>query len=332
MNVMPHSIERCAGLVFGFVFRGQRGVAVRDDTLVETLEPGHDWVWLHLGLSDHRARRFLENFAPVPPAAQAFLLGNEDRLQIHLSPDCAYGVLPDLEQDFAEAETAAGRFCFWLDARHLVTVRRRPLHAVEKMHDAALGGLELASPAEALARLLTCYVELVESRLMALARDLDRIEDALLADKDGIDRMKLGPLRRDLSRYHREFASLRSAIHRAASGRRGPADGPLAPYLPPLLQEAEDAGRDAADLQDRARLIYEEIDTRISANTNRSLSALTVISTLLLPPTFVVGAFGMNVEGLPWSHGPEGFAIVIGLCLLLVGAGYLMLRRFRIMP
>jgi zinc transporter len=57
-----------------------------------------------------------------------------------------------------------------------------------------------------------------------------------------------------------------------------------------------------------------------------------VISTLLLPPTFVVGAFGMNVDGLPWAHDAEGFAVVVLFCAVLVGFSYALLRRFRILP
>jgi zinc transporter len=98
---------------------------------------------------------------------------------------------------------------------------------------------------------------------------------------------------------------------------------PLAEHLPVLQQQAEDVERDAATLQDRARLLYEEIGSRVADRSNRSLSALTVISTLLLPPTFGVGAFGMNVGGIPWGqkrsrllgrHGGLYCADAAGLC------------------
>ena len=107
---------------------------------------------------------------------------------------------------------------------------------------------------------------------------------------------------------------------------------PLTELLPALHQQAEDLERDAAALSDRARLIYEEIETRSAATTNRSLSALTVISTMLLPPTFVAGLFGMNVAGLPWAADREGFWWVLGFCVVLIIAMYLVLRRFRILP
>jgi Mg2+ and Co2+ transporter CorA len=78
--------------------------------------------------------------------------------------------------------------------------------------------------------------------------------------------------------------------------------------------------------------LYEEIGSRLADRSNRALSALTVISTLLLPPTFVVGAFGMNVGGIPWAQSPGGFWAALGFCLALVLAGWALLRRFRILP
>lgn len=325
-------LNRCAGLVFGFVFHKGVGCPVTDDTLGEAVAGPHDFVWLHLALSDHRARRFLEGFAPMPEEARTLILAAEDRIQINLRPEGGFGVLPDIEQDFDDTALDPGRLSFWLDERHLVTVRRHPVRAADEVRHQVEGGLMLASPAASLARLGERYVEIVDTRLTALARELGRIEDAVLAERDAIDQMKLGPLRRELSRYAREFGGLRSALARALSARRGVVESPLLEFLPHLLQDAEDFDRDAGALSDRARLLYEEMNTRIAAVTNRSLSALTVISTLLLPPTFVVGAFGMNVEGLPWAHDATGFAIVVALCFLLIAAGWLVLRRFRILP
>ncbi len=326
-----HDLQHCAGLAFGFVFRGGQGRLVHDETLHEALEQGADWVWLHLGLSDHRARRFLGDFPELPETGRALLLGTESRIQIVLAADHAAGVLPDLEKDFADQSLEPGRLAFWLNDRMLFTTRHKPVRGIQKLHDAVVAGLTLESPAAALARLQGAYSEIVEFRLVELAAQLDGIEDRVLAGRSGLDRLPLGPLRRELSRHHREFASLRSAIHRAGFARLT-GETPLSAYLPILHQDAEDFERDAGALQDRARLLYEEVNTRIAATTNRSLSALTVISTLLLPPSFVAGAFGMNVGGVPLGQEREGFWLVLGFCLVLTAISYAVLRRFRILP
>ncbi|HEY4076950.1 MAG TPA: CorA family divalent cation transporter [Rhizomicrobium sp.] len=324
-------LERCAGLVCGFLFHGGVATRVTDETIGRHLNHPHDWLWLHFSLADHRARRFLENFNDIPAAACELLLGTEDRIQLHLTADGAWGILPDIERDFADHSLGPGRFAFWMDGRQLITARRHPLRAIEHVRDAVEGGLALNSPAHVLARLQEEFVGLVEARLATLARDLGHIEDEVLADR-GTGQSALGPLRRELSRYSREFSSLRSAIHRATSARHGITNSPFLEYLPQMLQDAEDFDRDAGALLDRARLLYEEIETRISSTTNRSLSALTIISTLLLPPTFVAGAFGMNVGGIPWAQDHEGFWAVLGFCVILIGVSYVVLRRFRILP
>jgi zinc transporter len=325
-------LDRCAGLIFGFHFRGEAASPVADETLAGALDVPHAWLWLHLALSDQRARRFIEGLAAAPAAARELILSGEDRIQLHLTPDGAWGVLPDIERDFDDQSLGSGRFAFWLDARHLVTARRHPVRAAEHLRGEIERGLILKSPAEALARLPEHFAALVEARLVVLAAELGRIEDEVLADRF-IDQRKLGSLRRELSRYAREFSGLRGAVHRAMSARHGGlSNSPLLEHLPLLMQDAEDFDRDAGGLNDRARLIYEEIETRSAATTNRSLSALTIISTLMLPPTFVAGLFGMNLHGLPWTEEGDGFWIVTGFCVLLIVGMYVVLRRFRVLP
>ncbi|HKU54432.1 MAG TPA: CorA family divalent cation transporter [Rhizomicrobium sp.] len=325
-------LERCAGLVFGFLFRGPEAVRVRDETLGRHLAQGYSWLWLHLALSDHRARRFVEGFDDIPADARSLILSQEDRIQLILTASGAWGILPDIERDFDDQSLESCRMGFWLDGERLITARRHPLRAAENLRDAVEKGDVPAGPAQALVRQQEHFFDLVEHRLGMLGRDLGRIEDEVLADRDHIGREVLGPLRRELSRYAREFSALRGAIYRATTARGATLSSPLTELLPALHQQAEDLERDAAALSDRARLIYEEIGSRVADNTSRSLSALTVISTLLLPPTFLVGAFGMNVGGIPWAQSAHGFWYGVGLCAALVFTGYLVLRRFRILP
>jgi len=325
-------LAHCAGLVFGFVFQGGEASPVTEQTLPRALASGVDWCWLHLALADHRSRKFLDSL-PVPDAARAPLLLAEDRVQIHLTADGAWGVLPDIERDFADQSLGAGRVAFWCDGTRLITTRRHPLRAVESLRDDIATGAETVSdPADALIGLGQAFIALVEHRLQHLSSDLAQVEDAVLADRLDAGQQRLGPLRRELSRYAREFSAMRGAIHRATSARRQVATSPLAERLPQLLQEVEDVERDAAGQSDRARLLNDEVENRLAAITNRSLSALTVISTLLLPPTFVVGAFGMNVGGIPWAQQAHGFWTVIGFCLVLIAVSWIVLRRFRILP
>lgn len=226
------NLRNCAGLVFGFVFRGGQGQLVRDETLRAALDGG---VWLHLGLSDHRARRFLNDFPDLPETGRALLLGGETRIQILLAQDHAAGVLPDIEKDFDDQSLEPGRLAFWLNGRILLTTRRKPVRAAQAVQEALAAGLCLKDPAAALARLQAAYAEIVEARLVTLGAQLDRIEDKVLADRAALDGLPLGPLRRELSRHHQEFAALRGAIHRAGFARLT-GETPLSGHCQPCIR------------------------------------------------------------------------------------------------
>ena len=70
---------------------------------------------------------------------------------------------------------------------------------------------------------------------------------------------------------------------------------------------------------------------QIANNTQRSLSLLTGATTLLLPPTFITGLFGMNVKGLPFTDDEFGFTYAVAMCALSSLAMYVAVRRMGIL-
>jgi zinc transporter len=86
-----------------------------------------------------------------------------------------------------------------------------------------------------------------------------------------------------------------------------------APDLEDLRQSTEEFTlviRDLAELQERIRLLNEEIAAQLGEQTNRSLFTLTIVTVLALPINIVAGLLGMNVGGIPLADSPYGFAVV----------------------
>ena len=73
--------------------------------------------------------------------------------------------------------------------------------------------------------------------------------------------------------------------------------------------------RDMAALQERIKLLQEEVAAQVSEQTNRSLFTLTVVTVLALPINIVAGLMGMNVGGVPFANEPHGFLVVVGLVI-----------------
>ena len=317
-----------SGMLWALRFAGGAAEALTDPAGDDCHEDG-GWTWTHFPLGDVRAQRFLAGLN-IPAPARALIATDEDKVQIHAEGPWLYGVLPDVERDLGGKALEPARLFFACDGTRLITARWRAICAIDVVrHEAERSGLVLA-PVAAVTGQVLHYLDLMEDKIEDLAETLDRIEDSVLGERAELDGRALGPLRRQLATYRRELAGLRGALHRTLSPRAG-RRGELSVELADLPAPIDDVDREAASVQDRARLLHEEIDTLINSATNRSMRALTILSTLLIPPTLIVGAFGMNVGGIPWASEKGGFIEAGLLCLAVVVLAYWLLRRMRLL-
>ncbi|MDP3660325.1 MAG: CorA family divalent cation transporter [Phenylobacterium sp.] len=319
-------------MLWALAFRDGRAHPGDEEDLTAAPSAPDAWTWAHFPLGDVRARAFIARMQTLPAGFQELIESDDQRLQFAGDGVWAYGVLPDLERDLAGEPRGAGRLFFALDDRLMITARVHALRVVDDVRREAEQGLRLERPADAAAALVDHYTELLDLRLDQLTVQLAAVEDLVLSEPSDVDGLRLGPLRRELARHRRELQALRGALARGRLARNGRSPGPLLHDLERLAAPIGDLDREAGDLQERARLLHEEIDTLITSATNRGIRTLTVISTLLIPPTLVVGAFGMNVRGIPFAGSRAGFAIAVLICVALVTAALLLLRRLKLLP
>jgi len=64
----------------------------------------------------------------------------------------------------------------------------------------------------------------------------------------------------------------------------------------------------------------------LNTRMNEVMKVLTVISTIFIPLTFIVGVYGMNFDFMPELHWKFGYLMVWGFMLLMVVG---MIRYFR---
>ena len=70
---------------------------------------------------------------------------------------------------------------------------------------------------------------------------------------------------------------------------------------------------------------------QLATATNRNLFVLTIVTTVLLPPAFVTGFFGMNTKGLPFGDSDYGTVYASAFCILAAVLVYLLIRRYRML-
>jgi zinc transporter len=96
------------------------------------------------------------------------------------------------------------------------------------------------------------------------------------------------------------------------------------------IQVLNGLGAGLEGLYERAKLLQDEIAALLSEDINRKLLWLAIMSALLMPATLLTGIFGMNVAGLPGTHDPASFWIVIGVMAGCAAITIFLLRKLRV--
>ncbi|MER2605252.1 MAG: CorA family divalent cation transporter [Siculibacillus sp.] len=320
------------GLVGGFRFDGEgAGHALRPEDLSGSAGESERWLWLHFNLADARARDWIEAHAPLPEAARDLLLDGDDHIRLIAEDDALIGVFADFRRELDRDSQDISRLKFALHRHVLITGRRQALLSVDEVRRAVLQGERFESGEQLLERIFDHFADQVSATTRTLAQRLEVIEDRVVDDRVDPDDLRVGPIRRMALRLNRQVGALR--LHFAAlidNPERDLPDDVFAMTERVALRLASIA-RDVEAIQERARIIQEEVSAKNAQHMNRQLSTLSALTALFLPATLVTGLFGMNTHGLPFGASDHGFWSAALVAAAGSGAVYLVLRRMGIM-
>jgi len=318
------------GLVCAFRFQPDQHASHIGWSEIEDLAKGStDGIsWLHFNLTDVRACDWIRHFNRLPDAARETLLSTSEHICIHRVGDAFAGVFDDLHHDVdADLETI-GLVRLYADESLLITGRRHPLRAIERLRKELEEGLIVGGTAALLARLLHHLGAIFESETLGLSQQIDSIEDRILAGHFHHEGGNLGKVRRLVSRLRRYLGAERHAL-RGIVGHLPPWFGEVGTtMLRQSIGRLDSVAQDLELLQERGHVLQDELAGRVSEATNRNLYLLSIITTVFLPISLITGIFGMNVGGLPWLQNSFGFWWVL-LGMASIAAVVLLLLRWR---
>ncbi|MGE0563098.1 MAG: CorA family divalent cation transporter [Pseudolabrys sp.] len=320
-----------SGIVWAYRFTPDGTAAPVLPEQIDAALASHDggWAWIHLALADARCRTWIAQHAPVSGIARETLAGPDQHLRLDVLGSEIVGVLPDLHQEFGEGHgDDIVRLRFVMTERLLITARQKPAHSVEINRRAIESGKLFPTALSFLDEMIDQFADAISRLAAQLGDELDIIEERVLSDEPDDERSRIGRIRMQTVRIHRQLKHLRAVFHRLES-RLIAENAPIAHAIRSLAQKLDAIDHEVDSLHMRARLLLDEIADKMVATTNRRLLTLSVLTACLLPPTLVTGFFGMNTRDLPFQNTEAGtwFALLIALVVgVLI---YYVLRRTR---
>jgi zinc transporter len=302
--------------------------AVPATAVADALAQPSGWLWVHAALADARCRIWLERSAPISAAAREVLLGPDEHLRLDLVQDEVIGVLPDFQRDLTQASDSFARWRFVMMDRLLITARRHPLHSVELAHRSLEHGVRFPAPAALLDGILDHFADSIGRLTEDLGHELDVVEERVLRDDTGDERQRIARSRMQVVRVRRQLAQMRTLFHRMEH-RLGRDNTLVAATFRALAQKLDALVHDVGDLQERSRLLQDEVAAKMTAITNRRLFTLSMLTACLLPPTLVTGFFGMNTKDLPFQQADSGTWYAFAVAAAAGAFTYWALQRLR---
>ena len=314
-NAVPGLI--CA---FGFDASGH-GRSLPEDEIGGRRPGAGEWLWLHLNFSDWRCRRWLAQTFDFPGELAAEICDPPLRQHVSAWEGVLFGHLADFRHEFDAESTDFAWLHFALGERFLITGRVKAVRSAERLRQVIATGHVFASPASLLSYVLSLYTDVLDASLHRLSDELELIEDHVLDEHHRGERKRLMVTRREIAQLHRHLRSMRRALQMAER-----ASIPTPEGFGLTAARLSNLDQDFVEMESRARFFHDEIDAKLTAETNRQLFTLSALTAAFLPPALVAGLFGMNVEGIPFTGSPWGFWGAMGVCALSSGAVILYLR------
>ncbi|MBV8471272.1 MAG: transporter, partial [Burkholderiaceae bacterium] len=248
--------------------------------------------------------------------------------RIENAGDTLVAVVNDVAYEFAYEPSDVATLWVQASQRLAVTARAHPLRSIDRLREAVKGGCGFPSSVMFLNRLLNDQGDVLVRIVRETTVRVDAIEDRLLVGRLAPMRTDLGKLRRVLVRLQRLLAPEPGALFRLL---RQPPPWLPEPDLAELRQATEEVSlvlRDLHALQERIKLLQDEIGAQVAEQTNRSVFTLTVVTVLALPINIVAGLLGMNVGGIPFQQSANGFVWIVGIVVGFTAfAGWWAFRR-----
>jgi zinc transporter len=316
------------GIVWAYRFDpdGNAAPVPNDQVDAALADPGAGWVWVHLALADMRCRNWVAQHAPVSELAREVLAGPDTHLRLDSLGHELVGVVPDLHQELARPGDDLVRLRFVMGERMVITARQRPVQSVENTRRAIEAGKRFPSAPSFLDALIDQFADAIARMAETLGNELDRVEDHVMHEEPADERQRIGRVRLQTVRVHRQLAQMRTMFHRLES-RLARDHAPVAVVIDILAQKLDAIDAEVASLHERARLLLDEVAAKMTEITNKRLFTLSVLTGCLLPPTLVTGFFGMNTRDLPFPNMPGGTWWALLVACAATALSYWALRR-----
>jgi len=280
-------------------------------------DPAHCY-WLHFCYTDQNAQHWLTEKSGLDDLSIEHLLSEESRPRTLIHDDALLIALRGVNLAKGSDPTDMVAVRLWLDSRHLISTRNRPLLTLQELASRVAQGNGPRTSGQLLAEIVTGLTD-------KLQPIVEQLEESLAEVEVTIDEIEIYKARSVLAQIRRQAISLRRYMAPQKEALNYLQDAPNSILDSRDKLQIREANNhlirnmeDLESIRDRAMIAYEEVANRLAEQLNSRMYLLAIITTIFLPLGFLTGLLGINVGGIPGAENEWAFWIVVALVAVII--------------
>jgi len=286
--------------------------------------------WVDIdGVHDTAALESLGKYYELHPLLLEDIANAVQRSKVEQYGGKTYIVVRLLDFDLKSEEIESTQVSLVLTDNTLITLQERASSVFDQVRQRIRSGrprIRSLGVTYLTYSLLDAVVDRYFILLEKLGEHMEDLEDTLLVEPSQETLRAIHRLKRELIYLRKSVWPLREAINTMLRDEDLPFHDQMRLYLRDLYDHTVQVMETIESYRDLNAGMLETYLSMVSNRMNEVMKTLTVIATLFIPLTFVVGLYGMNFEYMPELHWRWGYPALWALMVLVAIA---MLRYFK---
>jgi len=287
--------------------------------------------WLNVdGLHDTQQITRLGELAGLHSLVIEDIASTAQRPKIEDYDDRLYVVMRMLRANSATGEIDEEQLSLVLGPRSLISVQEAPGDVFDPVRErirSGKGRIRQRGPDYLAYALMDAVVDEYFVIVETLSERLERIEDSVLDDPTRADMANLHRLRGELLIVRRAIYPLREIFNTIIRDDHELISAETKLFLRDTYDHAVQVIDSVETLRDVVSGLMELYLSNVSMRMNEVMKVLTVVGTVFIPLTFLVGVYGMNFKFMPELFWPWAYPTLWAIMILLAGGMLLHFHR-----
>ncbi len=157
--------------------------------------------------------------------------------------------------------------------------------------------------------------------------ELDRFEDDILAEKEHVDLVRVNEIRSDVRELLVHYEQLIDMVQELEENENSFFKESNLRYFHLFMNRMARLHDAAASLRDHTMQVRDLYHAQLDAKQNRTMTLLTIVTTVFMPLTLIAGWYGMNFRYMPELESRWGYPGVIAASVAVVAASLLFFKK-----